>query len=120
MKTALGKNAKISLPKAFQISREQTKSLAVKGVPTDITDNEFKEFLDLNKLSYAKAERLKSKKDGRVLPLFHIESNDLPKPRHSFTKSSLPNNQHCIQGGRISTPCFGQAMLPMPKFRTSG
>ena len=54
MKAALGKNVKISLPKAFQISKEQTKSLAVKGVPTDITDNEFKELLDLNKISYAK------------------------------------------------------------------
>ena len=38
-------------------------------------DNEFKEFLDLNKIPYAKAERLKSKKDGRVLPLFRIEIN---------------------------------------------
>ena len=30
MKAALGKNVKISLPKAFQTSKEQTKSLAVK------------------------------------------------------------------------------------------
>ena len=45
MKAALGKNVKISLPKAFQINNEQTNSIAVKGVPTDITDNEFKEFL---------------------------------------------------------------------------
>ena len=46
MKAALAKNVKISLPKAFQSSKEQTKSLAVKGVPTDITDIEFKEFLE--------------------------------------------------------------------------
>ena len=31
MKAALGKNVKISLPKALQTSKEQTKSLAVKG-----------------------------------------------------------------------------------------
>ena len=49
LKAALGKNIEISLPKAFQTSKEQTKSLAVKGVPTDISENEFKEFLDLNK-----------------------------------------------------------------------
>ena len=48
----------------------------VKGVPTHITANEFKEFLDLSKISYAKAERLKSKKDGRVLPIFQLEVSD--------------------------------------------
>ena len=39
-------------------------------------DTEFKEFLDLNKISNAKAERLKSKKDGKVLPMFRLEIND--------------------------------------------
>ena len=76
MKAALGKNVKVSLPKAFQTNKTQTKSLAIKGVPTDITDKEFHEFLDLNKTNYAKAERLKSKKDGRVLPIFQLEIND--------------------------------------------
>ena len=47
-----------------------------KGVPTDITANEFKEFLDLNKIMYTMAERLKSKKDGRVLPIFQLEISD--------------------------------------------
>ena len=51
MKAALGKNVKVSLPKAFQTNKVQTKSLAIKGVPTDITDTEFLEFLDLNKVS---------------------------------------------------------------------
>ena len=70
MKATLGKNVKIILPKAFQTSKVQTKSLAIKAVPTDIMDIEFKEFLYLNKITHAKAERLKSKKDGRVLPIF--------------------------------------------------
>ena len=64
MKAVLGQKVKVSLPKAFQTSKVSNKSLAVKGVPTDITEAEFKEFLDLNKISYAKAERLKSKNDG--------------------------------------------------------
>ena len=38
--------------------------------------SEFTEFLDLNKINCAKAERLKSKKDGRVLPIFQLEIND--------------------------------------------
>ena len=32
--------------------------------------------LDLNKISYAKAERYKSKRDGRVLPMFQLEISD--------------------------------------------
>ena len=39
-------------------------------------DIEFKEFLDLKKNSYAKDEHLKSKKDGRVLPIFRLQNND--------------------------------------------
>ena len=62
MKAALGQTVKVSLLKAFQTIKIQTKSLAVEGVPTDITDSEFKEFLDLNKINVAKAELLKSKK----------------------------------------------------------
>ena len=62
MKAASGQKVKTSLPKAFQTNRVQNKRLAVKGVPTDITEAKFKEFLDLNKITYAKAERLNSKK----------------------------------------------------------
>ena len=63
MKAALGKNVRVSLPKAYQTTETKKKCLAVKGVLTDITANEFKEFLDFNKIRYAKAERLKSKKN---------------------------------------------------------
>ena len=76
MKAALGKNAKISLPKALQTSKEQIKSLAVEGLIADVTNDEFNEFLDLDKISYAKVEGLKSKKDGRALPMFRLEIND--------------------------------------------
>ena len=51
MKAALGKNVEVSLLKAFQTNKVQTKSLAIKGVSTSITDSEFTEFLDLNKIS---------------------------------------------------------------------
>ena len=75
MKAALGKNVKVS-PKPSKQKKTQTKSLPMKGVPTDVTVSEFQEFHDLNKINYAKAERLKSKKDGRVLPIFQLEIND--------------------------------------------
>ena len=112
MKAALGKNVKISLSKAFQISNEQTKSLAVKGVPTDIMDNEFKEFLDLNKILYAKAEHLKSKKDGRVLPLFRIEINDPSKAEALISQNlvfQIPSIVHKVEEFRSPVPvrqCF--------------
>ena len=90
MRAALGKNVKVSLPKAFQ-TKTQSKSLAIKGVPTDITDQEFLEFLDLNKINYAKAERLISKNNGRVLPIFKLEIND-PTEAEAFISQNLACN----------------------------
>ena len=76
MKAALGKNVRVSLQKAFQITKQTNKCLVVKGVPTDLTDDEFKEFLALNKISYVKADLYKSKRDGRVLRIFQFETSD--------------------------------------------
>ena len=91
MKAALGKNVRVSLPKAYQTTPTKKKCLAVKGVPTDITANEFKEFLDLNKITYAKAERLKSKKDGRVLPIFQLEISDPAKAEALLSQNLVCN-----------------------------
>ena len=59
MKACLGQKVKISLPKAYQTANPR-KSLVVKGVPAEVTELEFKKFLDLNKINYAEAERLTS------------------------------------------------------------
>ena len=91
MKAALGKSVKVSLPKAFQTNKTKTKSLAIKGVPTDITDKEFLEFLDLNKINYPKAECLKSRKDSRVLPIFKVEIND-PTEAEALISQNLACN----------------------------
>ena len=91
MKAALGKNVRVSLPKAYQITQKKNKCLAVKGVPTDITAKEFKEFLDLNKITYAKAECLKSKKDGRVLPIFQLEVSDPAEAEARLSQNLLCN-----------------------------
>ena len=50
MKACLGQNLEISLPKAYQIN-EKSKTLVVKGVPTEFTNDEFKEILGYNKIS---------------------------------------------------------------------
>ena len=91
MKAALGQNVKITLPKANQINKSQNKSLAIKGVPTDITEDEFREFLNLNKISYAKADRLKSKKDGRVLPIFQLEISDSDEAEALLSQNLMCN-----------------------------
>ena len=62
MKACLGQNVSASLPKAYQTAKTASKTLVVKGVPTEVSEKDFKEFLDLNKIIYAKAERLTSKK----------------------------------------------------------
>ena len=72
MKACLGKNLKISLPRAYQ-SKDKSKTLVVKGVPTQFTNDEFKLVLDHNKIKHAKAERMKSKRDGKILQMFQLE-----------------------------------------------
>ena len=60
MKACLGQNLKISLPKAYQ-NKEKSKTLVVKGVPIEFTNEELKQVLGHNKIKHAKAERMKTK-----------------------------------------------------------
>ena len=75
MKACPGQKIKISLPEVYQTAKPKT-GIVVKEVPAEVTEQELKEFLDLNKINYAKAERLTSKKDGRVLEMFKLEIKD--------------------------------------------
>ena len=86
MKACLGQ-------KVYQTAKP-IKSLVVKGVPAEVTAQEFKEFLDLNKISYAKAERLISKKDGRVLEMFKFETKD-----DIEAEALVPENLSCPISG---------------------
>ena len=94
-KACLGKNFKISLPKAYQI-KEKSKTLVVKGVPTEFTDDEFKQILDHNKIKHGKAERKKSRRDGRSLQMFQIELSDPAE-----AEAIISNNITCPQTGII-------------------
>ena len=97
MKAALGQKVKVGLPKAYQTNKVSNKSLAVKGVPTDITEAEFKEFLDLNKISYAKAERLKSKKKKKMGRPFSTRNHRPYRSRGpNFTKFSTQCNRSSL------------------------
>ena len=61
MKACPGQNVSASLPKTYQTAKTASKTLVVKGVTTEVSEKDFKEFLDLNKIIYDKAERLTSK-----------------------------------------------------------
>ena len=101
MKACLGQNVSASLPKAYQTAKAASKTLMVKGA-TKVSEKDFKEFLDLNKIIYAKAERLTSKKDGRVLQRFKMEIKD---------EANLSHYRYNLQDGGISVPSFSTAVL---------
>ena len=95
MKACLGKNFKISLPRAYQ-NKGKSKTLVVKGVPIEFTNDEFKQVLDHNKIKHAKAERMQSKRDGRKLQMFQIELSD-PVEAEAIISGSIT----CPQTGII-------------------
>ena len=98
MKACLGKNLQISLPKAYQ-NKDKSKTLVVKGVPTEFTNDELKQVLDhnINKIKHAKAERMKSKRDSRILQMFQIELSD-PAEAKAIISSKIT----CLQTGSYS------------------
>ena len=65
-------------------------------MPTEVSEKDFKEFLDLNKIIYAKAERLTSKKDGRVLQMFKLEIKD-----EAEAEALISQNLTCHTAGII-------------------
>ena len=95
MKACLGQNLTISLAKAYQ-NPTKSKTLVVKGVPTEFTDEEFKQIRDHNKINHAKAERMKSKRDGRKLQMFQIDLSDSAE-----AEALISSNITCPQTGII-------------------
>ena len=79
MKQVFGPKVKVSLPKSYHSADpSKSKFLVVKGVSINITIDEFKELLDFNKITHAKAERMKSKRTCKDLSFIKIKS-DNPK-----------------------------------------
>ena len=95
MRACLGQSVKISLPKAYQM-KEKSKTVVVKGVPTEFTYDEFKEILNSDKTQYDKAERMKSRRDGRSLQMFQIELKDPAE-----AEAIISENLTCPQTGIV-------------------
>ena len=68
-------------------------------MPAEVTEQEFKEFLGLDKINYAKAERLTSKRGGRVLEIFKLEIKDDTEAEASI--ANLRENLTCPITGII-------------------
>ena len=66
-------------------------------MPTEFTNDEFKQILDHNKIKHAKAERMKSRRDGRSLQMFEIE---LSNPAEA--EAIISDNITCPQTGLFS------------------
>ena len=65
-------------------------------MPTEFTNDEFKQILDHNKIKHAKVERMKSRRDRRSLQMFQIELSSPAK-----AKAIISNNITCPQTGII-------------------
>ena len=76
--------------------KEKNKTLVIKGVPTEFADNKFKEILDSNKIQYAKADCMKSRRDSRSLKMFQLELKDPAE-----VKALISENLTCHQTGII-------------------
>ena len=77
VKQVFGPKVKVSLPKSYHSAdASKSKFLVFKGVSINITVDEFKELLDFSKITYAEAERMKSKRTGKNLPFIKIKSDD--------------------------------------------
>ena len=77
MQQVFGKKVKVSLPKSYHSAdAKKGKVLVFNGVSSNITSEDFKELLDFNKITHAKAERMKSKRTGRHLPFIKIKCDN--------------------------------------------
>ena len=90
-------------------------------MPAEVTEQELKEFLDLDKINYTKAEKLTSKKDGRVLELeikddteaVALITENVPCPITGIiyrveefpTSVSVQQCWNCLDFGHSSKPC---------------
>ena len=79
----------MSLPKSYHSADDKKdKILVFKGVSNNITLEDFKHLLDLNKVTHAEAERMKSKRTGKDLPFIKIKIDD-PKQAEALISGGL-------------------------------
>ena len=89
MQQVFGKKVRVSLPKSYDSAdAKKDKILVFKGVSNNITLEDFKQLLDFNKITYAEAVRMKSKRTGKDVPFINIKSDD-PKQAEALISGGL-------------------------------
>ena len=74
-------------------------------MPTEFTDDEIKEILDSNKIQYAKAERMKSREDGRSLQMFKLELKDRVEAEALISENlKCPQTMIIFKVGDLTVP----------------
>ena len=68
MKAALGQNVKVTLQQAYHSAKKQSHKVFVKGVSTDIKQEEFENMLTQSKTTFAKASL--AREVARLCPCF--------------------------------------------------
>ena len=77
MQQVFGKNVKVSLPKTHHSAdANKGKRLVFKRVSNNVKIEDFKELLDFNTVTHAKAEGMKSKRSGRDLSFIKIKCDN--------------------------------------------
>ena len=118
MKACVGQDVSASLLKAYQTVKAASKTLVVKGVPTEVPKKDFKEFLDINKRIYAKDERLTSKENDRVLQMFTLEIKDEAKAEALISQKSNLSHHRYNHRWRIFGPQFQYGSARIAKIST--
>ena len=69
MQQVFRKKVRMSLPKSYHSAyAKKDKILVFKGVSNNITLEDFKQLLDFNKITHAKAERISQKEQAETYP----------------------------------------------------
>ena len=90
MQQVFRKNVEVSLPKSYHSAdASKGKVLVFKGVSSNITQDDFKELLDFNKINHAEAEIMKSKRSRRDLPLILKIKRDNQKLAEALVSGEL-------------------------------
>ena len=114
MKQVFGPKVKVTLPRSYHSADvSESKIFVFKGVSINITVNDFKELLDFNKITHAEAERMKSKRTGRLLPNFIKIKCDNPKEAEALISGGFICQKTGIifKGRGISNNALDTAMF---------
>ena len=89
--------------------------MVFKGVSNNVKLEEFKELLDFNEITHAEAERMKSKRSGRDLPLIKIKCDDTKQ-----AKALISGGLVCQKTDIIFNTTLDPTVFHVPGFRAQG